>query len=185
MNAVIERINAWAGPALSWAGGMLWQSSLLIALLCVLEWRLGKRLRPSLRYALWLAVLLKLVLPPSLALPSGIAWWARSPSKTAPPVHVAPMLLTYGPAPAPMRFEPASVPDRSSPELSAGGIAMAGSAAGSLVLFVFLFCRWRQVARRVTCSANLKTPRWLIGSPEWPPGTGANSRANEPRHFYQ
>ena len=75
MNTVIEALNAWADHALRFAWPMLWQSSLLIALLLALELLLGRKVRPAVRYGLWLVVLVKLLLPPSLAFPTGPGWW--------------------------------------------------------------------------------------------------------------
>src|SRR5262245_17622304 len=73
---------------------MFWQSSLLIALIYVLDLALRRKVRAAVRYALWLIVLVKLVLPPSLALPTSLAWWVRQPE----PAPVAAVV----PAPAPV-----------------------------------------------------------------------------------
>ena len=78
MNLLIETLNAWADHALWFAWPMLWQSSLLIALLFTLDLLLRRKVRPAVRYALWLVVLVKLVLPPSLAFPTSVGWWLRA-----------------------------------------------------------------------------------------------------------
>ena len=70
---------------------MLWQSSLLIAFVFALDFLLARKIRASVRYALWLAVLVKLLLPPTLALPTGAAWWLFH----APPVAKAPAIKNY------------------------------------------------------------------------------------------
>ena len=82
MNALIEALNAWADHALRFAWPMLWQSSLLIALLFALDLLMRRKVRPAVRYALWLVVLVKLLLPPSLAFPTSAGWWLR-PAKAA------------------------------------------------------------------------------------------------------
>ena len=96
MNLLIETLNAWAGQALQLAWPMLWQSSLLIGLLFALDLLMKRKVRPAVRYALWLVVLVKLLLPPSLAFPTSAGWWLR-PAKSAParprPVSV---VVTYG-----------------------------------------------------------------------------------------
>ena len=80
---------------------MLWQSSLLIGLLFALDLLMRRKVRPAVRYALWLVVLVKLLLPPSLAFPTSPGWWLR-PAKAAParprPTSV---VVTYGAAESP------------------------------------------------------------------------------------
>src|SRR5512133_213171 len=109
MNVLIEQLNVWGSRALPVAWAMLWQSSLLIGLLLILDAGVGRKLRPGVRYALWLLVLVKLVLPPSLALPTGAAWWLRPAAHSARPQFNAPATVTSGLAAAPMTSQPASV----------------------------------------------------------------------------
>jgi len=72
MNAFILTMNLWARQALAFAWPMLWQSSLLIAIVFALDLGLRRKVRAAVRYALWMIVLVKLLLPPSLAVPSGV-----------------------------------------------------------------------------------------------------------------
>jgi len=96
MNTMIEMLNQLAEQAISFAWPMLWQSSLLIGGLFALDWMLRRKVRAAVRYALWLSVLVKLLLPPSLALPSGISYWLRPPAQ-APAIHRGPALaVTFG-----------------------------------------------------------------------------------------
>jgi hypothetical protein len=83
MNSFIETLNQWGGNFLRFAWPMLWQSSLLIAVLFVFDFLFRRKLRASIRYALWLVVLVKLCVPPTLALPTSPAWWLH---KTPPPI---------------------------------------------------------------------------------------------------
>ena len=69
MTTFIETLNLWGDYFLKFAWPVLWQSSLLIAIIFVLEFALRRKIRTAIRYALWLMVLVKLLLPPSLALP--------------------------------------------------------------------------------------------------------------------
>src|SRR5579863_5791909 len=82
MNQKIEILNQWGGRWLEFAWPMLWQSSVLIAVVLALDYVLARKIRASVRHALWLVVLVKLLLPPALALPTGIMWWL-SPGKSA------------------------------------------------------------------------------------------------------
>src|SRR2546425_3590777 len=75
MNALIELLNHWGGPFTDFAVPMLVQSSLLIFVLFALDLLLRKRVRAVVRYALWMLVLVKLVLPPSFAAPTSLAYW--------------------------------------------------------------------------------------------------------------
>src|SRR5690348_15202995 len=76
---------------------MFWQSSLLIGVLFLLDSLLRRRLRPAIRYTLWLVVVLKLLLPPSLALPTSLAWWIRPAAASANAVRRTSVVVTYGP----------------------------------------------------------------------------------------
>ena len=58
---------------------MLWQSSVLILILLLLNVLLRKRVKAVFRYCLWMLLLAKLVLPVGLALPCSPAYWVRSP----------------------------------------------------------------------------------------------------------
>ncbi len=70
---MIEQLNTIAGVWWNWATAMFWQVSLLIVLIACID-RLTRRWTwPQLRYALWSLVLIKLILPPTLSLPSSVA----------------------------------------------------------------------------------------------------------------
>ncbi|HEX3890540.1 MAG TPA: hypothetical protein VHX90_06785, partial [Verrucomicrobiae bacterium] len=66
MNPLIETLNLLGQQFLNFAWPMLWQSSLLITIIFILDFLLRRKIRASIRYALWLIVLVKLILPPSL-----------------------------------------------------------------------------------------------------------------------
>src|SRR5215469_9362449 len=70
-----DTLNHFGAQFLSFAWPMLWQSSLLIAVVFAVDHIFARKLRASVRHALWLAVLIKLLLPPTLALPTSAAWW--------------------------------------------------------------------------------------------------------------
>src|SRR5689334_3720939 len=89
MNALIKFLNLWGARCLESALPMLLQASLLIVVLLLLDLTLERHARAVVRYGLWLLVLVKLVLPPSLALPTGIGYWLDTgkprPVKQPPP----------------------------------------------------------------------------------------------------
>ena len=66
----------------------------MIGLLFALEWALRRKVRAAVRYALWLMVLAKLLLPPSLALPTGVGWWLRP---AVPKARQSYIVVSYGP----------------------------------------------------------------------------------------
>ena len=74
MNSLIEILNKWGGRFLDFAAPMAWQASLLIVALLAFDFLFRGKVRASVRYALWLVVLVKLILPPALALPTSPAW---------------------------------------------------------------------------------------------------------------
>ena len=94
MSSFIETLNHWGGQALNFAWPMLWQSSLLFAVVFALDFLLARKIRASIRYALWLAVLVKLLLPPTFALPTGAAWWLF-PARHAPAEPATKYVVTY------------------------------------------------------------------------------------------
>jgi len=81
MNALVESINDCGARFAGFALPMLLQSAVLIAVLFALDLALRKRVRATVRYAVWMLTLVKLALPPSLASPTGAAYWL--PLKTA------------------------------------------------------------------------------------------------------
>jgi beta-lactamase regulating signal transducer with metallopeptidase domain/ankyrin repeat protein len=75
VNDCLMELNKVAGVFYSYAAGVFIQSALLVILLFVIDLFLRKRVRAVFRYCLWLLVLVKLVLPPVLSLPTGIGYW--------------------------------------------------------------------------------------------------------------
>ena len=69
---MIEQMNHIGQLWWSWMGPMFWQVSVLIVLIGAIDLLLRRWAWPQVRYALWLLVLVKLVLPPGLSLPTSI-----------------------------------------------------------------------------------------------------------------
>jgi beta-lactamase regulating signal transducer with metallopeptidase domain len=160
MPAFIEGLNHLGAQAMEVAWPMFWQSSLLIGVMLVVDWALRRRVRAAVRYALWCVVLLKLVLPPTLAFPTGPGWWLRH--NTSNPHAAPPVLAKYGPELTAPSFQLSKVvlPVSPAPErLSVAGAVLAGTAGVSLVLLVWMLVRGRYAARVVR--ASLEPPVWV------------------------
>jgi beta-lactamase regulating signal transducer with metallopeptidase domain len=69
---MIEQLNTLSLTWWSWMSGMFWQVSLLIILISGLDLLLRRWVWPQVRYALWFMVLLKLILPPTIASPVSV-----------------------------------------------------------------------------------------------------------------
>src|ERR1041385_4907930 len=97
-NSIVESLNLWSVWAARIAWPLFWQSSILISGMLFLDVFLRRKIRPSVRHWLWLVVLVKLLLPPSFAFPTGLAWWLRP--RDAAPVRqpAAQYVVTYGPS---------------------------------------------------------------------------------------
>ncbi len=138
---------------------MLWQSSLLIGALFALDLLFRHRLRASIRYAFWLVVLVKLCVPPTLALPTSPAWWLH---QTPPPLVAKPVphyTVTYdnGPLPEiPQTPLPTFVPSK--PVMANAAWLLVTLVAVSSALLCWLLVRWWQITllvRRAAASERL------------------------------
>jgi beta-lactamase regulating signal transducer with metallopeptidase domain len=154
MNSIIEHLDQLGGQFLTFAWPMFWQSSLLIGLVYAGDRLLARKVRAAVRHALWLVVLAKLLLPPSLALPTGAAWWLfpTEPAVKAPAPRN--FVVSVGDAPALENFVPVSVPVASPPvKPDLAGWALLATAAVSVGLMGWLLFRGGQVARMVRRAA--------------------------------
>ncbi|MBP7053095.1 MAG: M56 family metallopeptidase [Phycisphaerae bacterium] len=75
IDSAIVLLNSWGRASCDFVGSMFLQSSILVGLLLIADLCLRARVSARFRYAMWLLVLVKLVLPPSLALPTGVNYW--------------------------------------------------------------------------------------------------------------
>jgi beta-lactamase regulating signal transducer with metallopeptidase domain len=160
-DSVIERLNLWGGEFARIAWPLFWQSSLLIAGMFVLEFFLRRKLRASVRHALWLVVLIKLLLPPSFASPSGIAWWLR-PREVAPAKPtVASYVVTYGPTHAspPLPISSPVIIPKPQIHLSRAAWALFGTVGTGLALLLIMLVRWRLLRQQL--SKSQPAPIWL------------------------
>jgi type II secretory pathway component GspD/PulD (secretin)/beta-lactamase regulating signal transducer with metallopeptidase domain len=151
MNSHIETLNRWGEQFLNFAWPMLWQSSVVIAVVFILDLALRRKVRASVRHALWLVVLVKLVLPPTLALPTGPSWWIH-PAAPPPPVKAAPVsfTVTYGEQTMPdFPLPPATIVPPKPPALTTAASTLALSGIVSTGLLAWLLVRWWQIHRKV------------------------------------
>jgi len=75
MNACIAGLNNVGQSFWSYAAGVFIQSSVLIVLLLVVDFLLRKRTRALFRYCLWMLLFVKLMLPVSFTMPTGVGYW--------------------------------------------------------------------------------------------------------------
>ncbi len=75
INSFISATNEIGGGFCNFAGNMLIQSSVLILLLLIFDFLIKKRVRATFRYWIWMLVFIKLILPPTLSLPTGVGNW--------------------------------------------------------------------------------------------------------------
>ena len=159
MNSIIGNLDQWGGDCVSLAWPILWQSGLLMTVLLAFDFLCRRKIRASIRYALWLAVLVKLCLPPALALPTGAAWWLF-PSKTTGSGPAATKYVVTYDTTAPNDAFQQTVPTFTSPppKLDAAGCTLLGYGLVSVGLLLWLAFRWWQISRKVggaTASAEL------------------------------
>lgn len=88
LNSAIVLLNQWGHSYCAFAGRMLVQSSILVGLLLLADLCLRARVSARFRYGIWLLILVKLVLPPSLALPTGVTYWLGDYLPAAPAVSL-------------------------------------------------------------------------------------------------
>jgi beta-lactamase regulating signal transducer with metallopeptidase domain/HEAT repeat protein len=156
MNSFIEMLNLRGGQFLHFAWPMLWQSSLLIAFIFVVDFALRKRLRAAVRYALWMLVLVKLLLPAAFSLPTSVSHWAPIPDSMALNEAISPPWLEDVPTPTPIaNVSTARLPQNAPaapipiprPELTLPGFIFAAWLCVIFVLTALFLLRARQAGR--------------------------------------
>src|SRR4030043_132409 len=75
INDLLIGLNNIGKVFYNYAAGVFIQTAVLVVVLFVIDLLLKKRVRAVFRYCIWLLVLVKLVLPPTLSLPTGIGYW--------------------------------------------------------------------------------------------------------------
>ena len=67
-----EQLNSLAQAWWDWMGPMFWQMGVLVLVIGAVDFLLRRHLWPQLRYALWLLILVRLILPPTFSLSTGL-----------------------------------------------------------------------------------------------------------------
>jgi len=75
INNLVISINSIGRGFCNYACNMFVQSSVLIVLLLIIDFLLRRHVRAVFRYFLWMLVFIKLILPPTLSLQTGIGYW--------------------------------------------------------------------------------------------------------------
>ncbi len=124
-------LNSAGGAFVLFAARMVIQSSVLILILLLVDLMLRRRARAVVRYWLWLLVLARLILPPSLSSPTSLAWWLADRLPKTPAILTDASverhrdMLASSPMPratsteagaAPAAVDPAVSPDTAVPE---------------------------------------------------------------------
>jgi serine protease AprX len=174
INTIITGLNEIGRGFWDYAAAVFIQSSLLIVLLLILDFVLRKRVRAVFRYCLWMLLFVKLVLPASFTLPTGIGYWLGdyfprgiSTAKFTPHTEdIAPMMQIDEVLPmvanTPQRYVldtypvnermPAGVELES---ISWQGMVFSGWLLGMLVLSISVVRRFYSVRRLI---ANSRSP---------------------------
>lgn len=106
INTCITGLNNIGQGFWDYAVSIFVQSSVLIVLLLIIDFVLRKRVRAVFRYCVWMLVFVKLILPTSFALPTGIGYWLADywPTETS--------VSEQKPTPAVEQAVPAAVPEQ-------------------------------------------------------------------------
>ncbi len=174
---MIEHVNQIAELWWAWMWPMLWQVAILVALVWIVDLLIRRRVWPQVRYALWLLVLVKLVLPPTLSAPTSLTSNIQpmaleavnrqlSPAPTPIPVALSeePALVklpTIAP-PTETLTQPAQLPQTVAllgPSLSTKSYLMSAWLLGAAVLALLLTIRLTRL--RKSHSNAAKPPQWF------------------------
>jgi|GEM_PF-3374424 len=100
----VTTVNVAGRAFCDYAAGMFVQIAVLVAVLLCIDWLSRKRIRATLRYWIWMLVFVKLLLPPSLCVPTGLGYWlGRGEALPAP--SVVPQIVEVAKLPAPTSVE--------------------------------------------------------------------------------
>jgi len=149
INDIITALNGMGGAFCNHAGNVFIQSGVLIVLLLIVDVLIRKRVRATLRYWIWMLVFVKLVLPPSLSLPTGIGYWRNEILPAAPLVlqHTSRAIADApaGPPPlgdSPLRAEAPQVQLSQTSHEPTGSTTTALSPLNSLTWQAVVFVVW-------------------------------------------
>ncbi|HVY69914.1 MAG TPA: M56 family metallopeptidase [Verrucomicrobiae bacterium] len=149
MNAWIDWLNSESAALARLAWPMLWQSSVLIAGLLLLDRWLRPRISAMARYALLLLIPLKLLLPPTLALPTSPYYWLGRAVAPMPEAQVIPATTGINQTLPRAAASAISLRPAPKPKPSATALLALVWAAGVVALLSTLVRRARQVSQLI------------------------------------
>ncbi len=163
INTFITGLNNIGQGFWDYAAGVFIQVSILIILLLILDFLLRKRVRAVFRYCLWTLLFVKLVLPASFTLPTGIGYWLGDyfPSESSiarlmphtedalPMAIIIPQGHIFFETPTMNETAPAGVELES---ISWQGLGFSGWVLGMLILSVLVVRRFYYVRRLIANS---------------------------------
>lgn len=184
---MIESLNHVAESWWGWMWATTWQVSLLIVVIGVIDLAIRKWAWPQVRYTLWLMVIVKLLLPPTFALPTSIAAQflpapiveereMATPSTALSASVVRPTIATTAGSSAARRHPSTSVgPTVPSPEPSSlegsrliPSVVLSGLSYAMLIwlfcaltLAAYLMMRLRHLHREALSGTDDSLPPWL------------------------
>jgi beta-lactamase regulating signal transducer with metallopeptidase domain len=164
MDYLITHLNRSGAAFADIAIAMIWQSALVVTVIAVIDFALRNRISAKARYILWLLVLAKLVLPPSLALPTSPAWWWPQRSAAELPKNAPGFRVTFGGTqsggtqtkPGSLSAAPASL---EMPRLKGSGWLLLIWGSGAVALAIGLLRGWSDV--RTLRRESLQAPNDL------------------------
>ncbi len=169
LDSAVILLNQWGRAFCGFGAHMLVQSSVLVGLLLIADLCLRARVGARFRYALWLLVLVKLVLPPSLALPTGITYWlgrympavslpsVPAVSPPTPPAYIEPL---QGMIVMPVGAAEITVAGREVVSLQWPGLVLLGWVVGAFLLSALVL--WQVVSVRRSLHRSRPAGRQMV-----------------------
>lgn len=139
MESIITAVNRISDTFISFMWAQVWQSSLLIVFVMAAALML-RRASPRVRYLLWLLVIVRLILPPSLQIPTGIGIWGRQILKTEAGQRVVTAIQPISAAAA-TEIEVRTLQAQRSETLSLRSFLFLGWAIGVLGIFIWVMAK--------------------------------------------
>jgi len=158
MNAILDSTaNLWWAHAAS----MFWQIA-FVSLLLGLAVAAIRKGSPTLKHALWLLVVLKLVLPPSLSLMTGIGYWVNG----EPKIPQAEAKITFGATSPVIEAKEQTIPAATAIPVRDSSLTMQGKlfcvwAVGILILGAGMVRRTWRLKRSINRSEQITDPKLL------------------------
>ena len=92
---MINTLNPIADNWWTWQIAMLWQTGVLIGIIWIVDLCIRKWAWPQVRYALWMLVLVKLLIPPTWTSPASVTSYIPAAAQKAVQIQIAPALFDF------------------------------------------------------------------------------------------